>query len=211
MQIKVTKQVDLINNDAISIVSGQGAQQHHNAYQVFYDFIRKAAPNRILEIGTAKGGFISFLKECTNDLGMDTDIRSYDIKDRPVYNKFRSKGIDIRIKNIFDADYTRCDSEVTDYIKNDGVTIILCDGGNKIKEFNLLSKYLKNNDYILAHDYAESLEIFNSSIKFNIWNWCEITSHDVSHAAKENNLEYYDKEVFERVAWTCRKKYATPR
>ena len=206
MDIIITKQIDLINNDAISTIFGQDAQQHHGAYQVFYDFIKKTEPRRILEIGTARGGFINFLKECTVDLQINSDIRSYDIKDRAIYNKMRTKGIDVRIKNIFDVDYTTCDLNVIDYIKKDGVTIVLCDGANKIKEFNLLSKYIKPGDFILAHDYSESFEIFNSKIKLNVWNWCEITEADIFSAVDENNLQYYFKSEFEKIAWTCRKK-----
>lgn len=211
MNIIVTKHIDLINNDAISITFGQPAQQHHDAYQTFYNFIKNTSPSRILEIGTAKGGFINFLKESVLDLNINTDIRSYDIKDRAVYNKMRDKGIDIRIKNIFNADYTKCDADVIDYIKKEGVTIVLCDGAKKIKEFSLLSKYIKPGDFILAHDYAESVDIFKSKIKLNVWNWCEITANDISDSVNQNNLEYYDKEVFETVAWTCRKKYEPTR
>lgn len=206
MKIKVTKQIDLAKNDALSIIFNQKAQQHHGAYEVFYNFIKNIEPHRILEIGTARGGFINFLKKCANELNPDIDIRSYDIKDRPIYNRMRENGIDVRIKNIFDTEYLTCDDEVIDYIRSNGTTVVLCDGDEKIKEFSLLSKYIKNNDFILAHDYAESWEIFNQKIKHNIWNWCEITADDIRQAANDHGLQYYNKEMFEAVAWTCRKK-----
>lgn len=97
----------------------------------------------------------------------------------------RLSGIDVRIENIFYNDYTSCNREVIDCIQKAGTTVVLCDGGNKIKEFNLLSRYLKTDDFILAHDYAESKEIFYSTIYRNRWNWCEITNVDITDAVKK--------------------------
>ena len=206
MNIEITKKIDLTSPDIFSSVFGMDAQQHHDAYEVFYNFILDTKPSRILEIGTARGGFTQFLKKIINNFKLNTDIISYDVKKLKQYESMRLSGIDVRIENIFYNDYTSCNQEVIDCIQKTGTTIVLCDGGNKIKEFNLLSKYLKTDDFILAHDYAESKEIFYSTIYRNRWNLCEITNADITDAVKNSNLQYYLKSEFEKVAWTCRKK-----
>jgi hypothetical protein len=203
---RITKFTDLESNDSLSEFDKHSAQQFHEAYEVFYDFIKEIKPKRILEIGTAMGGFTNFLNVCCLDLGLDVNIRSYDINNYPWYNDFISKGIDIRVENIFSNNFTEIDNEVIEYINGEGVTIVLCDGGWKIGEFTLISKHIKPNDFILAHDYAENKEIFEEKINGKIWNWFEISDSDIYQSTIDNNLIIYNKSTFENVAWTCRKK-----
>jgi cephalosporin hydroxylase len=201
----ITQYTDL-NIGGVSAFQGLTAQQHHNAYQVFYDFIKDIQPKRILEIGTAHGGFIMFLKTICNDLELDTDIRTYDIESRDTYPSIINYGIDLRIENIFTEGFLDVDSEVKDYISQDGTTLVLCDGGYKIGEFNVLSKYIKIGDFIMAHDYAENSEVFEEKIKNKLWNWHEISDSEINDATIENNLSIYNKDTFENVLWTCRQK-----
>lgn len=208
MDIKsnITKYTDLERDDSLSGFKGHTAQQFHDAYQVFYDFIKDVKPKRILEIGTALGGFTNFLKIVCDELQLDTNIRTYDINSYIWYDNMREIGIDVRVENIFTEGFLDMDQEVKDYIQQDGLTIVLCDGGWKIGEFNLISKFIKSGDFILAHDYAENREIFEQQIYGKIWNWFEISDSDVHQSTIENNLEIYKKDTFENVAWTCRKK-----
>jgi hypothetical protein len=118
----------------------------------------------------------------------------------------RDNGIDIRIENIFSEGYSIVKEEMIDFIKEDGITIVLCDGGYKIGEFNILSKYIKSGDFIMAHDYSDNTETFNEKVYKKIWNWHEICDDDIKNACEENNLETYNKEIFDNVAWVCKKK-----
>lgn len=206
IQENITRTTDLNSNDSLSGFMGHAAQQSHFAYQVFYDFIEEVKPKRILEIGTALGGFTEFLFIITNELGLNTEILSYDISERPWYSEMIKKGINVKVENIFSDDWSSVNPEVIDYIKKDGLTIVLCDGGWKIGEFNLLSNYIKIGDFILAHDYAENNEIFEEKIKDKIWNWHEISNADIQEASIKNNLELYKKDTFENAVWTCRIK-----
>ena len=206
IQENITRLTNLEENDSLSAFRGHTAQQSHNVYQVFYDFILEVKPNRILEIGTALGGFTEFLKIITDELNLDTKILSYDISERQWYHQMIEKGIDVRVENIFNEDWTGVKQEVVDFVQQDGTTIVLCDGGWKIGEFNVISKYIKNGDFILAHDYAENKEVFESKILNKIWNWHEIADSDISEASEENNLKIYEKDRFENVVWTCRRK-----
>jgi hypothetical protein len=206
MKERITKFSNLEIGDSLSSFDGHVAQQYHGVYEVFYNFLKDVKPVRILEIGTALGGFTAFLKICCNELGLNTNIRSYDINSNPWYQDIINMGVDIRVENIFSDGFEGMDEEVINYIQGDGRTIVLCDGGWKIGEFNLISKYLKNDDFILAHDYAENKEKFELNIKNKIWNWHEISESDIEDACIINNLNDYNREVFESVVWVCKIK-----
>ena len=206
IQENITKFTNLELNDSLSAFRGHAAQQSHNAYQVFYDFISEVKPNRILEIGTALGGFTEFLKIITDELNLSTKILSYDISERPWYNQMIEKGIDVRVENIFNEDWNGVKQEVVDFIQQEGVTIVLCDGGWKIGEFKVLSKIIKDGDYILAHDYSVSKEIYETEIKDKIWNWCEITEEDIKESVIENNLKSHKQDKFSQAVWVCKIK-----
>jgi hypothetical protein len=115
-------------------------------------------------------------------------------------------GIDVRIEDIFTDNYQGVKQEVIDFIQQDGVTVVLCDGGNKIGEFNVLSNFIKSGDFIMAHDYGENKEVFETKINRKLWNWFEISNDNIEESCVSNNLDYYNKETFENVVWTCRQK-----
>jgi cephalosporin hydroxylase len=206
IQENITRLTNLEDNDSLSAFRGHTAQQSHNVYQVFYDFISEVKPNRILEIGTALGGFTEFLKIITDELNLDTKILSYDISERQWYHQMIEKGIDVRVENIFNEDWTGVKQEVVDFVQQDGTTIVLCDGGWKIGEFKIFSKLIKEGDYILAHDYSISKEIYESEIKDKIWNWCEITEQDIEESVISNNLKSYNQDKFSQAVWVCKVK-----
>jgi 23S rRNA U2552 (ribose-2'-O)-methylase RlmE/FtsJ len=187
----------------LSAFRGHTAQQNHGAFKVFYDFIKDVKPKRILEIGTSLGGFTTFLKIVCDDLNLDTNIRSYDINRHSWYDDIIKLGVDIRVENIFTEEFKDFSEEVKEYIRQDGATIVLCDGGWKIGEFNVISKYIKNNDFILAHDYAENKEVFETKILNKIWNWHEIQKSDIQNSIDSNNLIEFLPEIFSNVAWGC--------
>jgi len=74
IQENITRFTDLDKNDSLSAFRGHTAQQSHNAYQVFYDLISEVKPKRILEIGTALGGFTEFLKILSDELNLNINI-----------------------------------------------------------------------------------------------------------------------------------------
>jgi cephalosporin hydroxylase len=207
MNIEITKQSNAAENDGLSGFYNHAAQQHHDAYQVFYDFLKEVKPARILEIGTALGGFTMFLKIALEDLQNSTaKILTYDIHRNPWYTDLEDNGIDVRVENVFGENYSSVNQEVIDFIQESGTTIVLCDGGYKVGEFNILSKYLKNGDYILAHDYIDNVENFNENYKNKIWNWQEVTDSHLEQACLENNLKEYKKDIFDKVVWVCKVK-----
>lgn len=197
---------NLAENQGLSTYNGLAAQQNNYAYQAFYNFLQEYSPVRILEIGTGLGGFTRFLRLVAEDVNLNFDIRTYDIHDRHDLESFSSRNIDCRIENVFNADYTTCSQDVIDYIQSEGKTLVLCDGGNKIKEFNLLSNYLKVEDIIMAHDYAPSREYFMENVNLQLWNWLEISDQDIKEACERNNLVPYMEEEFRQAVWVCKIK-----
>jgi hypothetical protein len=139
-------------------------------------------------------------------LSLNCHILSYDINEQGWYKDMISEGIDVRVENVFNLHYTEVKQEVIDFIQQDGITLILCDGGSKIHEFNLLSNYMKQGDYIMAHDYSQDKETFEKDVYMKLWNWHEISDKDIQEACDRNNLTSYDKESFDKVVWVCKIK-----
>lgn len=203
---KIEKKCDLENNDSISTYENWGAQQNYKAFETFYYFIKEIKPKRILEIGTSIGGFASFLNHTCKELNIDCHLMTLDINEFPWYTEMIENGVDIRIENVFSENYDSVSQYIIDFIQSDGTTIVLCDGGNKKLEFNLLSNYLKENDFILGHDYAFDLKYFEQNIDKKIWNWCELTESDIEIPCQRNKLIDYRRDLFQNIVWVCKMK-----
>lgn len=202
---KITRKSNLELNDSISCYQQHCAQQTHRVYELFYNFLQQIKPTRILEIGTASGGFTLFVAEMCRELGLSTKIRTYDIRPpKWAYDDLIKQKVDIYIEDMFSTPPVQQD--VIDFIQQEGTTLILCDGGYKIGEFNTLSNYMKVDDIIMAHDYAESKQVFDEQINKKVWNWLEVTFDDIQESVIRNNLVKYDKINFDIGVWCCFQK-----
>lgn len=170
-------------------------------------------PSQVLEIGTSYGGLTLLIRDLLDEVGLtNSDFRSYDIMET---NRFWledaiSKGakIDFRIKNVFNHMYNDLseEEEIKSFIQQSGPTIVLCDGGSKKNEFNILSRLLKPGDIIMAHDYSPSPEYFEEHINNKIWKWHEIQDSDIQHSIEAYNLEPFMQDAFQQVVWVCKIK-----
>lgn len=178
------------------------AQQTDGAWKLFEEFLLKEKFGRILEIGTALGGFIEFVDDFLKDNNINTEIMTIDIN--PINQKLLDIGVQSLQMNALDIKNL---SKIEKFIQTDKKLLILCDGGDKPSEFNLFSKYLKVGDFIMAHDYAISLEYFESNIRFkNKWNWCQITESDIKHSSNKLKLIEYTDIDFKEAMWICKTK-----
>jgi cephalosporin hydroxylase len=185
------------------------AMQHANAFNVFRDFITEIKPSRILEIGTAAGGLTVALRDILNDLGLhNVPVKSFDVNTCSWHDSIREQNVEIIIENIFNQGYTEIvkPESIIPFIQGEGVTLVLCDGGYKIGEFNLIAPHIKVGDFIFAHDYVDTIENFNENYKDKIWNWCEVEERNISEISEKCNLVDYNKEKFNSVVWVCKKK-----
>lgn len=192
---------------------GTTTLQHTDIATPFKRLFETIKPSQVLEIGTSYGGLTLLIRDLLDETGLiNCDFRSYDIMETNRYYleeaiKNGAK-IDLRIKNIFNHMYdalTEVD-EVKDYIEQSGPTIVLCDGGCKKNEFNILSPYLKKGDIIMAHDYSPTKEYFEEHIYNKVWNWHEIQKSDIQESINKYNLEPFMLDDFQKVVWVCQIK-----
>jgi len=172
------------------------------------ELFQNKKPVRVLEIGTASGGLTLLIRDVLDECGLeDCEVRSYDIIDTS-RNYLLSDRIDFRMESLFNLPYSDLVDydDLPNYIQNEGVTIVMCDGGSKKNEFNIFSKYLKPGDIIMAHDYSPSMEYFEEHVNGKIWDWCEITDADIEKSVKDNNLDPYMPDEFQEVVWVCKIK-----
>lgn len=202
-----------IGNVTHASYKGISIEQNPNIIDAFNTLIEKNKPERILEIGTFHGGLTLIMRDLLdlNNL-TESDVLTYDIH-TPHYLVNQIDGIKItsKTKNLFSDNYSdfrdhESKNELYQYINQEGVTIVLCDGGRKIDEFNLIAPMLKVGDFIMAHDYSQSQEYFEKNVKNKFWNWLEIQDSDINKTCTENNLTPYMKEEFDSVVWVCKKK-----
>ena len=193
--------------DSLSSYNGWTAQQNPHAFEAFFNLLSTVRPKQILEIGTALGGLTCYLDHMSKELQNETHLISYDVHGRYNYPQLRNQGIDQRVENIFTPNYSGlAESSVEEFIKRNGTTLVLCDGGNKVKEFNILSQYLKVGDVIMAHDYAFNREVFLNEINGVLWNWHEISESDIANACETHNLQPFMQDTFGKAVWVCKVK-----
>lgn len=188
--IKIHKDdVHLYVND---VQSGQSKEVEPPFLKIIKEF------DTIIEIGTFTGAFTKWLYTFKRE---DCELITFDITDEnfKFHNNLNSK-FKLVIKDCFSD---KGKNLIINKIMNGGRTLLLCDGGNKNKEFNLFSKYLKREDVIMLHDYQED-SISYSAIQSEL-NWryvAESSYREIEYSIKMNNLKkhlFYDE--FKRVLW----------
>lgn len=187
--------------------------QHPGIYEAFNNLLITIKPSRILEIGTFNGGLTLMLSDILDINKILCNILTYDINDVPKLKEifYNKNNINIKTENIFCNNYinfknNQIQYDIYNYIQQPGVTLVLCDGGNKISEFNLLSPAIKTNDFIMAHDYAPDIDYFNNHMNNKIWHWHEIHDSDIQSSINDHNLSPYMRDMMLSVAWACFKK-----
>jgi len=186
-------------------------QQCSNIADVFRKLFTTIKPKTIIEIGTSHGGLTLLIRDILDEENMfDVNLITYD-KDKFHYldsHIENGKNIDSRIKNIFNHTWDNLSEfeEISNLIQQNGITIVLCDGGYKKAEFRLLSDLIKTGDIIMGHDYSPTKEYFEENINNKIWNWLELTDNDITESCLKNNLEPFMDEEFKQVVWVCKIK-----
>lgn len=146
----------------------------------------------IIEIGFLYGGMSIWLNQNKKP---DTELYCYDIENRV-------QSIPDKINFIIGDCF---DDHVMDDIKSKiqiGRALILCDGGNKIKEFKTFAQYLKPGDVIMAHDYAHTINDFVAIAIKQYWDGgAEIYHYDIMDAITENALIPFQYNEFKSVFW----------
>jgi hypothetical protein len=151
--------------------------------------------DNIIEIGTYNGGLTSWLYDNKNPNAI---VVSYDI-DGTVNHTGRTD-IDFRVEDCFEKTTF---NDIISYIKRPGRTLVVCDGGDKPKEFNTFSEYLKSGDVIIAHDYSVSPEHWKFITDYWQWPYEYDTTYDsIKDSIIKNELEPYKDKEFNFYLWT---------
>ncbi len=188
---------------------GVRISQNDNAIPTF-DKLFKRLENeetpvaRIIELGTFHGGLSVFLGMYSfmKDIPFITYDKEAFVDNLPKIKKiFNSLNVDYRLRdiNIFR-------NEIINEVLKPGLTLLLCDGGDKINEFNSYAQIIKQGDIIMAHDYAHDDEIFEKDVKNKLWNWHEIKYSQIEGACIKNNLKSFMNDEFEKAVWVCKRK-----
>jgi len=187
--------------------------QHEDIEEKITKLFDTAKPSQVLEIGTSYGGLTLLIRDVLDKVGLNkSSFRTYDVMETNRYSLEEAiksgADIDFIIKNVFNHAYSELVEveEVRSFIQRQGVTIVMCDGGSKKNEFNILSPFLKSGDIIMAHDYSPNLEYFHNNIDGKIWNWCEIQDSDIQETVDTCGLEPFLQEDFQQVVWVCKIK-----
>jgi tetratricopeptide (TPR) repeat protein len=166
---------------------GVPVRQPPAVVECFAAFARQENPATIIEIGTYNGGLTRLLANTFPA----AKIYTFDILDKPAGLPDR---VVFRPGNIFEAI-----PHVARLIRSPGQTLVLCDGGNKVEEFNTFAPYLKTNDCIMGHDCLTPG-----------WRWVEITEEAIEGAVERNGLAANLQDVMGRAAWLSYKKRPIP-
>lgn len=175
------------------IVDGVIAAQLPSAGKVFANLIKEF--DTIIEIGYHRGGFSLWLNQ--NKL-KKTKLICYDITDSE--RIVNDSDIDFRVGNCFDETVVE---EIRNIIKKSKKTLVLCDGGNKIQEFNLYANLIKSGDVIMLHDYhddtcSEQYESFTGPF------WMshpESNFSSIKDTVSTLKLEKYNYDSLRSVIW----------
>jgi hypothetical protein len=193
------------------VYSSLAISQNPNIEKFLTKFLLKTNPSRILEIGTSHGGLTLMIRDIldSNNL-IETEVLTYDVYEQ-TFLKDLNRNIKIKTESLFCSQYRDFIGEsskvdISKYIQQNGTTIVLCDGGNKISEFRLFAEIIKNNDIIMAHDYAPNSEYFETHMRDKIWSWHEIQDSDIQESCDKTNLFPYMEEEALEVAWVCKQK-----
>ncbi len=169
-----------------------GMQQIETAPGAFLHLFGQWQPERIVELGCGNGLWTTCLSMLA---GPRVRVYAFDtrIMRRPVMCSITWREVDC----------WEVRAEIERLIAGDGPTLLLCDGGNKIREFNSFAPALKLGDVVAAHDYSPTSREFAEITRPLIWGHCEITDERIAETLRDCRLEPFHMEVMREALWGC--------
>lgn len=156
-------------------------------------------PARIIELGTAGGGFITALAVHAYNIGARVVTYDLAVPDERFTKLGTFLGIEYRTGDMYTQAFI---DEIETNIRLPGTTYVLCDGGNKQLELAQFGIFLKPGDVIAAHDYDAKHEI-DPAIPMNDrpWQWSEIRKAYGDETAARLGLIPWMQDVFDDAGW----------
>jgi len=179
------------------------SMQHEKTIFNFEKLFEQNKFDMIIEIGTAWGsltvffGVYGIIKHCA--------IYSFDIAHpQTLPRAYLTQEICDKLAINFicgDVFSSEISEKIKNLINSNGKCLVLCDGGDKIREFNLFALSLKCGDVIMAHDYCyDKNPVKNMTPGHILPQYVEIQYSDIKDAADKCNLEFHLNDNFDEVA-----------
>lgn len=148
----------------------------------------------IIELGADYGGLTNVLAD--NAISERAIIHTFDLnKDR--FTNLWPKKIVFHCLDIY------ANFEFISKLFNDGrKVLVLCDGGDKPREYKEMIKWMNPGDMIMCHDYYPDKEKFEEGKEIGRWNWWEF---DDSSAVFDNSL-IKPVDFFDEYCWFIQEK-----
>jgi cephalosporin hydroxylase len=159
-------------------------------------------PTRIIELGTAGGGFTTVIGVHAWRIGCEVVSWSREVApDERFAPLARFLGIRFIQGDVF---HWANVGQIAAEIQRPGVTFLLCDNGDKAREFNLFAPSLKLGDVIAAHDYScagQPMVKISTGEDRAWWPWSEITVEKVAETVKAEKLYPFLQSHFDMAGW----------
>lgn len=146
-------------------------------------------PERIIEIGSYNGGFTIALAFA--GWTQDVAVYSFDVMEAPS-EQWRDIARFLNVK-FYRGDVFQAEAQelIRGFVQLDGPSFVLCDGGDKPREFEEFSSYLKRGDIIAAHDFYTPPH----------WEASEITLEHCERIAVKRGLTRWNADLFSLAGW----------
>lgn len=171
--------------------------QNRYAVPAWSHLFEVVQPRQIVEIGTSVGGMTCLLAIAAKQ--MNAMLHTFDIN-VSITDETRETLLRIGCGNVkewvLDALSTTGVGIIRNILRQDGTSVLMCDGGNKVNEVLTYAPLIKSGDIIAAHDYGGS----------PAWPWEEIKREDVAEVLSKHGIDDFMPEVFTDTGWmVCRK------
>ena len=146
------------------VYKGFEVPQSPQAFEAWRFIVAVYKPDRIVELGTGRGVFSCFLRSLVGR-------RSFFTFDRvprflPEALPEEEEPLD---DNFHQADIFKRPREVIQIMTRPGRTLLFCDNGNKVHEWELFGPRLKDGDMIAVHDWRR--EIVPDDVQAGVEEW----------------------------------------
>lgn len=161
-------------------------------------------PARVIEIGSFNGAFAVALGLHARAIG--ARMITYDITPcgESIVPIGRAIGVEFRTASCWDVQ-----AEIAELIRSPGLSMVLCDGGDKPRELEVFGAYLKPGDVLASHDYnatADDPERCPAPPEGPYWPWCEMRKFIGDPIAAKYGLEPFMQEHMNLAGWLAYRK-----
>ena len=177
-----------------NIITAKGMSQHVNALPIWDTFFKEHGIATVLELGAGGGGFTRWISERVDR------VVSFDIQEPKSRQLDQCANVTRVVTNVFRPKGYRL---VVGYIDSlPRPFLLICDNGDKIREFNTYGPLLRSDDFISAHDYCRTKEDHAKYMKNKIWQYHEIWDEAIQ-ATLDLGFVEETPEIFIRQPGVC--------